>query len=441
VLARLFQTTRALQIYAMKPHGEQRVANLLKLQEIARAMAEAEVSSFGALVRWLSEMESSRQAEPESPVVEAEENFVQVMTIHKAKGLEFPVVVLAHLANEGENREKVLLDRVRGRLHLNLSHRKTRGWDEAMLEEQDRAEHERRRMLYVALTRARDLLVIPAYWAGNPQAEFLKYLTARYTLPDDGSAQLTAGGPALKLDVEFVATDSFDLDKRSRDTLRLKPSPAQTPPPEAVESAEHHKKWKTAVKVQAELLSAGRRIQTASGQVEAAHASEVSAGSDQGNQRAKDLGTLVHKLMEVVDFQSPGDLTALAEAEARGLGLTSVVAREAVALVQRALALPLIAGRAAKAEQLYREVPFAFTEGDTLYEGYADLVFIENANPVIVDYKTDSVTESEAPEHAKRYAPQAEVYLRAISAALGQPVKEFHFLLLRPGVAVPFRAM
>ena len=166
VLAQLFESTRALQIYAMKPHGEQRVANLLKLQDIARAMAEAEVSSFGALVRWLSEMESSRQAEPESPVAEAEENFVQLMTFHKAKGLEFPVVVLAHLANEGENREEVLLDRARGRLHLNLGHgMKTRGWDAAMQEEEDRAEHERRRMFYVALTRAHDLLVIPAFWA------------------------------------------------------------------------------------------------------------------------------------------------------------------------------------------------------------------------------------------------------------------------------------
>ena len=144
--------------------------------------------------------------------------------------------------------------------------------------------------------------------------------------------------------------------------------------------------------------------------------------------------------MEIVDFRSPGDLTALAEAEARGLGLTSADAREAVALVQRALALPLIADRAAKAEQLYREVPFAFMEGDTLYEGYADLVFMEHGNPVIVDYKTDSVTESEAAEQAKLYAPQAEVYMRAISAALGRPVKEFHFLFLRPGVAVRYAA-
>ena len=76
-------------------------------------------------------------------------------------------------------------------------------------------------------------------------------------------------------------------------------------------------------------------------------------------------------------------------------------------------------------------------EGDTLFEGYADLVFIENGNAVIVDYKTDSVSEQDAPEHAKRYFPQAEIYIRAISAALGRPVKEFHFLFIRPGVAVP----
>jgi ATP-dependent exoDNAse (exonuclease V) beta subunit len=451
VLAHLFESTRALLIYADKPHGEQRVANLLKLQEIARAMADAEVNSFSELVRRLSEMESSRQAESESPIAEADENFVQVMTFHKAKGLEFPVVVLAHLANEGENRESVLLDRARGRLHLNLSHRKTRGWDAAMADEDDRAEHEQRRMFYVALTRARDLLVIPAFWSRSPQAGFLKYLGERY-----------APAAVEKPEVEFIETGHFDLDKRSRDTLRLKPTPAPTLPPEAVELARHHEKWKETVKAQAERLSAGRKILTASGSVlrNADFGMRIDGNSSSADQpltpqsaihnpqsegRAAALGSLVHQLMETVDLRSPGDLGPLAEAEARGLGLASADAREAVGLVKRALAHPLIAGHAAKAEQLYREVPFAFlalseaegAEGDTLYEGYADLVFIENGNVVIVDYKTDSVAAQEAPEHAKRYFPQAEIYMRAISAALGKPVKEFHFLFIRPAVAVP----
>ncbi|MGD0999900.1 MAG: UvrD-helicase domain-containing protein [Candidatus Brocadiia bacterium] len=436
VLAHLFESTRALLIYANKPHGEQRVANLLKLQEIARAMAEAEVNSFSALVRRLSEMESSRQAEAESPIAEADENFVQVMTFHKAKGLEFPVVILAHLANEGESRENVLLDRARGRLHLNLNHRKTRGWDAAMADEADRAEYERRRMFYVALTRARDLLVIPAFWSRSPQAGFLKYLGERYA-PSAGQK------PA----VEFVATDSFDLDKRSRDTLRLKPTPAPELPPEAVELAQHHEKWKETVQAEAEQLSAGRKIQTASGSIlrNADFGMRIDDSDSRAGQsltaqlegRAAKLGSLVHQLMETVDFRAPGDLGPLAEAEARGLGLTPADAREAVGLVKRALAHPLIAGRAVKAEQLYREVPFAYMEGDTLYEGYADLVFIENGNAVIVDYKTDSVSEQEAAEHAKRYFPQAEIYMRAISAALGRAVKEFHFLFIRPGVAVP----
>jgi len=241
--------------------------------------------------------------------------------------------------------------------------------------------------------------------------------------------------------VEFVATDSFDLDKRSRDTLRLKPTPAPTLPPEALEAARHHEKWKAAVQTRAEQLSAGRRILTGSGLVDAAYIQRNAKDAGASSSNARDLGSLVHRLMEIVNIQAPGDLTAYAEAEARGLGLTSADAREAVGLVQRALAHPLIAGRAAHAERLYREVPFAFTEGDTLFEGYADLVFMEKDGPVIVDYKTDSVTESEAEEHARRYAPQAEIYTRAISAALGKPVKEFHFLFIRPAVAVSLAAI
>jgi ATP-dependent exoDNAse (exonuclease V) beta subunit len=447
VLARLFETTRALQIYAMKPHGEQRVANLLKLPEIARAMAAAEVPSFGAFVRRLSEMENTRQAEPESPLGEPDEDFVQVMTMHKAKGLEFRVVILAHLLNRGESREQVLLDRAParsrserpeqsgealGRLHLSLGSMKTRGWEAAKREEEDRAEHEQRRMLYVAMTRAKDLLVIPAFWSRDRQAGFLKYFCERYAPPAEsreGSptpAQRTAA-------VELVATDSFDLDQRSRDTLRLKPASTATAPPEARAAIERHEKWKAAVKAQAELLSAGRKIQTATDLMRSAE-HEWSAAREPG--RAADFGTLVHRLMESADFRSPGDLGPLADAEARQLGLSAADAREALALARNALAHPLISARAAKAQALYREVPFAFAEGEALFEGYMDLVFLENGNAVIVDYKTDSVNAAEAPEHAKRYAPQAQMYRRALSAALGRPVEEFHFLFLRPGVAV-----
>jgi ATP-dependent exoDNAse (exonuclease V) beta subunit len=408
-------------------------------------MAAAEVPSFGAFVRRLSEMENARQAEPESPLGEADEEFVQVMTMHKAKGLEFQVVILAHLLNRGDSREKVLLDRApvrpcSGRLHLNLNSKKTRGWAAAKLEEDDRAEHEQRRMLYVALTRARDLLVIPAFWSPNREAGFLRYFSERYIPPADlrESSQVPARETAA---VEFMATDSFDLDQRSRDTLRLRPLLTARPSPEARAAIEHHEKWNAAVKAQAELLSAGRKIVTASELVQNAERRAQSAerearSRDRDAEDAADLGTLVHRLMEAVDFKSPGDITPLAEAYARRLGLTTDDAHEAAALVRNALAHPLIAGRAAKAEALYREVPFAFEDGDALYEGYVDLVFMENGNPVIVDYKTDSITAAEAREHAAGYAPQAEIYTRAIAAALGRPVKEFHFLFLRPGVAV-----
>ena len=127
-----------------------------------------------------------------------------------------------------------------------------------MAEEEDRAEHERRRLFYVALTRARDLLVIPAFWSKSPQGGFLKYLSERYAPAEGGTASPAA---EAKPGIEFVATDSFDLDKRSRDTLRLKPAPAATPPPEAVESARHYEEWKATVKARAEQLSAGRKIQ------------------------------------------------------------------------------------------------------------------------------------------------------------------------------------
>ena len=435
VLAELFERTQALQIYAMKPHGQQRVANLLKVQDIARTLAGSGLTSFGGLVRWLAQMENRRQAEGESPVAEAHDNFVRLMTLHSAKGLEFPVVVLANLGAKDARSETHVLDRTTRRLALNFGRAaNTLDWAEAFQDERDRQEHERRRLFYVAMTRARDLLVLPAYWWPSAQAGFLGYIGDRYPRTDQGQACCD------DTDAQPVATESYDIDKKSRDAFRLRPTLGESLPKVAEEFWQHRTNWKASLEERARQLNSARTIITATREMaeesfELNRSEFPSGGSEAAS--AMDLGSLVHKLIEIADpSASEESIQSLADALAREYDLPPDDAGIATRLAKRALDHPLLKERAASAKEMHREVPFCVNYGDQLLEGAVDLLFVEDDGAVIVDYKTNDVTEEEAAAAAERYRPQAEIYARAMTAALGVPIKEVTFLFLRPGKAV-----
>ena len=428
VLTKLFERTQALAVYAMKPHGEQRVANLLKVIDTARALAEVEVSSFGGLVRRLARLENAGQPESESPVAETDENFVQLLTFHKAKGLEFPIVFLAHLGNTHTASDQFVFDRSTGRLALKLGRSiATADADEAFKQKQVRLDHEARRLFYVAATRARDLLVIPAYWAKKPDDGLLKHLQQTRPPTETNTVQCDAA--------MHIPTHAFDLQKETHDKFIMRPNIATPLPPEAVAFQQHRHAWLSALHERAATLNAGRPITTATETVQK-HPLEQLPPSPTDAALGKDIGTLVHNILERIDFRNPANLAALAAAHARTLGLPGEAIQTARELATRALALPVLARRAANAKDLHKEVPFTVHEGAAAIEGRIDLVFIEDGGAVIVDYKTDRVNAREAIIRAEHYRPQAETYVRAMQQVLDVPVKEMILLFIHPGVSV-----
>src|SRR5262249_24611068 len=147
---------------AMWPTGEQALANCLRLVDLARRFEQRGVSSFRAFVERMDEDAEAGQAE-DAPIVEQGTEGVRMMTVHKAKGLEFPVVVLAApacpAAREPTSRHvdpprRLWLEPLCGCTPIELL--------EAAQEELQRDQAEAVRLTYVAATRARDLLVVPA---------------------------------------------------------------------------------------------------------------------------------------------------------------------------------------------------------------------------------------------------------------------------------------
>ena len=89
--------------------------------------------------------------------------------------------------------------------------------------------------------------------------------------------------------------------------------------------------------------------------------------------------------------------------------------------------------RAVASGRWWREVPVAAPVGETVLEGFIDLLFEESGELVVVDYKTDILeTEEEMAERTRRYRLQGGAYALAIEAATKRPVKEVVFLFLQP---------
>jgi ATP-dependent exoDNAse (exonuclease V) beta subunit len=161
-ITQLLTATRAHVGFALRPAGEQALANVLHVAELARQYEMNGGMSFRGFVDTLRDQAENGQA-AEAPILEEGSDGVRLMTVHKAKGLEFPVVILADItAKLKSDRADRLIDRQQNACYLRLGR-----WTPIELANNEprevaRDEAEGVRLAYVAATRARDLLVVPA---------------------------------------------------------------------------------------------------------------------------------------------------------------------------------------------------------------------------------------------------------------------------------------
>ncbi|MYE70130.1 MAG: AAA family ATPase, partial [Gemmatimonadetes bacterium] len=164
---RLLSAARAHAGIAIWPTGEQALANVLRLVDRARAFERRGSPSFRAFLDRLDE-EAERGQSEEAPIVEEGTEGVRMMTVHKAKGLEFPVVILADMtcpaAHDPPSR---YVDPARRLWAQRLCRATPRDIVDNAEVERRREMAEADRLAYVAATRARDLLVVPARGDGR----------------------------------------------------------------------------------------------------------------------------------------------------------------------------------------------------------------------------------------------------------------------------------
>lgn len=469
---------RAVQASGYREHvlgldwGERRLANMQKLLRLARRFEAGEGRDLRAFLDHVERLKESAQLEPDAPVEGVEPDTVRLMSIHAAKGLEFPVVCVADLGRQPNTQTPDLLidaERIGLRLVRLDGGRSlpTLDYEELYEERRAREAQEEERVLYVAMTRARERLLLsgsapferwpqsaraptPISWLGPALAQDLP----TYAQAGQSSCELALGAGA-RVSVRFNTPANVGAVLRAtqlRSDSASGPAPVQPPPARApvpapqVSPGPIERGQVLSYSSLTDLERCGYRfyLERVLGLPEDRAAART-AGSH-GGLEARMRGTLVHRLMESLDFDRPQAPAATQIEElARELGVR-VSAQESAEigrLIEAAWASPLFA-RLAAARGLHREYPFAFSlgAGEPLITGFIDVLAQEaDGTCLVLDYKSDRVTRQTdlLALVDREYSIQRLLYALAVLREGTREVEIVHWFLERPHEQVAVR--
>jgi ATP-dependent helicase/nuclease subunit A len=483
----LEQTGYDLTMLAM-PGGVRRLANVRKLMRLGREYESAhgrDLRGFLELVRDRETGRSSESRESEAPVEGEALNAVRLMTIHRAKGLEFDIVCVADLGRTPRRPAEILRIGNDGRLGLRLARpgtgRREPALDyRAIGDEQLRAqEREERRLFYVAMTRARERLIVsgaakldawptlsgggPIVWITpalipdlgdriNPHTGQAPHpapkpdhprVSLRIFRPEDladmtGNTDLAADQPSAvnherPPGAPSPPGDSPDslaasLAAEVREPLAPLP-PSQPPPPVTSLSYSSLEEYaRCGYRFYAERVLGLPPVAERSGV-------EEPGGSRRGGRTAAERGVLIHDLLERLDFRRPAAPTAvLIAAAALRTGQSPPTAEEGEELseVVRRFAATELCARLGRATDARREERFGFLlSSGILVTGALDVLAREVGNrALVVDYKSDRLAGADpAAIVAHAYTTQRLVYALAALRSRAHEVEIAHCFL------------
>ncbi len=204
VLWNLYERQGYLAYAGGLPNGAQRRANLLKLHELARRFGSFRRQGLHRFLRFIQSLEEEKHQVATPPAVGEADDVVRIMSIHQAKGLEFPVVFVAGLGtrfNLGDRGGRMIFERF-AKIGLRVVDTErmieypSAAHQLAASEIEQRTREEELRILYVAMTRARDKLVLVGSLQG---VDGLRDQT-RLAQPAGAPSQLSVATAATPLD-------------------------------------------------------------------------------------------------------------------------------------------------------------------------------------------------------------------------------------------------
>ena len=469
------------------PAGKKRLANVEMLLQQAVSFERTSYKGLFSFIRYMGQLQKYEVDFGEADVTSENEDVVRIMSIHKSKGLEFPVVFVSGLGgkfNKRDSTDAMILDSTYG---VGLScvegkrHRKRTTLLREMIASRIAGDNigEELRVLYVALTRAKEQLILTGTLRNMEKALFTYELKAE---EDASFLDRREAGCYLDwimpgafqhpehLDIETYTAADFALIEQLEAAENYTEKEQLLSSLESVDEAlyaqinerlqsvypyEEEVALRTKISV-SELKHRNMILEPGDEEALAWYAKEEKTDSyvplfvRDASEAAADAphqgalrGTAMHRIMECLDYGALAQEVSQEEVrrQLKELKENGRICADAFALVntqkiwnflQTGLAQRIM--QAHKAGKLFREQPFVMglpaneTDPDihseqlVLVQGIIDLYFEEADGLVLLDYKTDSVKE--AKQLLERYQTQMDLYARALAAATGKPVKE-----------------
>lgn len=451
---------------SLMPNGKLRVANLRMLFEQAQKYEQANFKGLYNFIHFIHKVKKSNSDLGAAKIIGENDNVIRIMSIHKSKGLEFPVVFLCSTAkkiNMQDLNESVLLHQEigLGPQYINYERKieyATLAKEAIKIKLMDEAIAEEMRVLYVALTRAKEKLIITGI-----EKDASKELEEKQEIL--GSTEGKISTQILKkyksyLDwLEFIyLKEKEELNPILEFTVHPKTELLELKEKKNTNTNIDFKKVEVSTNIKNLLNWAYPRIE-ASKIVSKTSVTELKKNKEQKkeaiiseckietpqflqieqNLTKAEIGTATHFVLQKIDLKKEYTQEELKEFIAHLVAKNLLTNMQAEAINQRKIFRFLnshLAQKLKEAKEIYQETPFYINlkakevynttiDDFILVQGIIDLYFVDkNDNIVLVDYKTDYVENKEEKILIEKYKKQIEIYARAIQEAIGKPVAE-----------------
>lgn len=468
-IQKIYEETDYYNYVRLMPNGQVRKANLKMLLDRAKDYEKISFKGLFNFIRYLEKVKSSNSDLSSAKVIGENENVVRIMSIHKSKGLEFPVAIISRTDkkfNQKDLNESILLhqDIGFGMQYINYDRKieYTTATKEAIkIKTKEESIAEEMRILYVALTRAKEKLIITGVENDFTKSiEQKKELLEIYEKENDKINHLVLKKYLSYLEwIELVYLNHQDIENQitlnkiaKKDVLKAEENQEEQEKKniELPEKIDYEKineilnwqyKYKEMTNIQSK-MSVTKIKELKNNETQKQQHIEIKPKFmlDKTKVSSAERGTIIHLILQKLDFTKEYSKEELAQF-VNNLCTKNIITQIQKDSIDIEKIYQIINTQFIKnlknAKEIKKETPF-YTYINTkeiyntqnseniLVQGIIDLYYINQQNEVIlVDYKTDYV-EGSGEELIDKYKVQLEIYKKALEESLKEKVKHVY---------------